>query len=75
VKYHIGNQPPFAFSSTCRGIVETHLVSTDAQLGLARLPRSVTAGDRSGSPGGTSLDPVENGQAGVGVSAAMDVVM
>jgi hypothetical protein len=57
-----------------RAVVETHLVSTDAQLGLARLPRPIPAGDRSGSPRGTSLDPVENGQTGVGVSAAMGVM-
>ena len=44
-----------------------YLVSGDAQLGLARLPGSVTVGNGSGTPGSTSLDPVNDGQSGVGV--------
>ena len=61
-------QPEWCEKTYKERVPRAYLVSGDAQLGLARLPGSVTVGDGSGTPGSTSLDPVNDGQSGVGVS-------
>lgn len=50
----------------------THLVVGDGQLGLTGLPGTVTVGDSSSSIRRSTLDPVNDGETGVGVSAEVE---
>ena len=53
----------------------THLVLGDRQLSLSGLPRSITSGNSSSPIRRSTLDPIKDGQSGVGVSAVVTIEM
>ena len=53
----------------------THLVLGDRQLSLSGLPRSITSGNSSSPIRRSTLDPIKDGESGVGVSAVVAIEM